>query len=94
MIPAFKDAAEELLSTSGLSAVEILAKALAKAAVSSEHLPFACTMDMISMMLHEKIMRCILLQGYSDIKERSLLTGMEGYVTLLIESDRPMYTPS
>ncbi|KMS98946.1 hypothetical protein BVRB_3g067470 [Beta vulgaris subsp. vulgaris] len=64
VIPAFKDAAEELLSTSGLSAVEILAKALAKAA------------------------------GYSDIKERSLLTGMEGYVTLLIESDRPMYTPS
>ena len=34
VIPAFKDAAEELLSTSGLSAVDILAKALAKAAVS------------------------------------------------------------
>jgi len=34
VIPAFKDAAEELLSSSSLSAVEILAKALAKAAVS------------------------------------------------------------
>lgn len=34
VIPAFKTAAEELLSTSGLSAVELLAKALAKAAVS------------------------------------------------------------
>ncbi|XP_057528268.1 DEAD-box ATP-dependent RNA helicase 7 [Amaranthus tricolor] len=64
VIPAFKDAAEELLSTSGLSAVDILAKALAKAA------------------------------GYSDIKERSLLTGMEGHVTLLLEAGRPIYTPS
>lgn len=35
VIPAFKTAAEELLNTSGLSAVELLAKALAKAAVSS-----------------------------------------------------------
>lgn len=35
MIPAFKSAAEELLNTSGLSAVELLAKALAKASVSS-----------------------------------------------------------
>ena len=32
VIPAFKSAAEELLNTSGLSAVELLAKALAKAA--------------------------------------------------------------
>ena len=35
VIPAFKSAAEELLNTSGLSAVELLAKALAKASVSS-----------------------------------------------------------
>ncbi|XP_060959155.1 DEAD-box ATP-dependent RNA helicase 7-like [Cannabis sativa] len=34
VIPAFKAAAEDLLNTSGLSAVEILSKALAKAAVS------------------------------------------------------------
>lgn len=34
MIPAFKSAAEDLLNTSGLSAVDLLAKALAKAAVS------------------------------------------------------------
>lgn len=34
VIPAFKSAAEELLNTSSLSAVELMAKALAKAAVS------------------------------------------------------------
>ncbi|XP_021765236.1 DEAD-box ATP-dependent RNA helicase 7-like [Chenopodium quinoa] len=65
VIPSFKDAAEELLSTSGLSAVEIIAKALAKAA------------------------------GYSDIKERSLLTGMEGCVTLLLEvGGKEIYNPT
>ncbi|KAH9615484.1 hypothetical protein KSS87_000959 [Heliosperma pusillum] len=64
VIPAFKKSAEELLSTSGLSAVDLLAKALAKAA------------------------------GYTDIKERSLLTGMEGYVTLLLEAGKPIYAPS
>ncbi|XP_042505928.1 DEAD-box ATP-dependent RNA helicase 7 [Macadamia integrifolia] len=36
VIPAFKSAAEELLSTSGLSPVELLAKALAKASGYSE----------------------------------------------------------
>ena len=35
VIPAFKSAAEELLNNSGLSAVELLAKALAKAVVST-----------------------------------------------------------
>ncbi|KAL9261726.1 DEAD-box ATP-dependent RNA helicase 7-like protein [Drosera capensis] len=64
VIPAFKSAAEELLKNSGLSAVEILAKALAKAS------------------------------GYSDIKERSLLTSMENHVTLLLESQRPIYAPT
>jgi hypothetical protein len=34
VIPAFKSAAEELLKNSGLSEVDLLAKALAKAAVS------------------------------------------------------------
>lgn len=34
VIPAFKSAAEELLNNSGLSVVELLAKALAKAVVS------------------------------------------------------------
>ncbi|XP_074319623.1 DEAD-box ATP-dependent RNA helicase 7-like [Silene latifolia] len=64
VIPAFKKSAEELLSTSGLSAVDLLAKALAKAA------------------------------GYKDIKERSLLTGMEGFVTVHLEAGRPIYTPT
>ncbi|KAL9237254.1 hypothetical protein vseg_011827 [Gypsophila vaccaria] len=64
VIPSFKKSAEELLSTSGLSAVDLLAKALAKAA------------------------------GYADIKERSLLTSMEGYVTVLLESGKPMYSPT
>ncbi|KAF4391242.1 hypothetical protein G4B88_016552 [Cannabis sativa] len=36
VIPAFKAAAEDLLNTSGLSAVELLSKALAKAAGYSE----------------------------------------------------------
>lgn len=40
VIPAFKSAAEELLNTSSLSAVELLAKALAKAAVSYSLSPF------------------------------------------------------
>ncbi|KAK6926332.1 DEAD/DEAH box helicase domain [Dillenia turbinata] len=63
VVPAFKSAAEELLKTSGLSAVELLAKALAKAS------------------------------GYSEIKSRSLLTGMEKYVTVLLEVGRPIYSP-
>lgn len=35
VIPIFKSAAEELMSTSGLTPVELLAKALAKTTVSS-----------------------------------------------------------
>ncbi|KAB5532386.1 hypothetical protein DKX38_019056 [Salix brachista] len=64
VIPAFKSVAEDLLNTSGLSAVELLAKALAKAT------------------------------GYTEIKSRSLLTSMENHVTLLLESGKPIYTPS
>ncbi|KAK9143650.1 hypothetical protein Syun_013050 [Stephania yunnanensis] len=64
VIPAFKSAAEELLSSSGLSAVELLAKALAKAA------------------------------GYTELKSRSLLTSMENYVTVLLETGKPIYSPS
>ncbi|KAM1029346.1 hypothetical protein ACFX13_042562 [Malus domestica] len=36
VIPAFKSVAEELLNTSGLSAVDLLSKALAKAAGYTE----------------------------------------------------------
>ncbi|KAL5746155.1 hypothetical protein ACOSP7_027301 [Xanthoceras sorbifolium] len=64
VIPAFKSAAEELLNTSGLSAVDLLAKALAKAS------------------------------GYTDIKSRSILNSLEGHVTVLLETGRPIYTPS
>ncbi|TKY51219.1 DEAD-box ATP-dependent RNA helicase 7 [Spatholobus suberectus] len=64
VVPAFKSAAEELLNSSGLSVVELLAKALAKAA------------------------------GYTEIKQRSLLTSMENYVTLLLEIGTPIFTPS
>ncbi|XP_020208765.1 DEAD-box ATP-dependent RNA helicase 7 [Cajanus cajan] len=64
VIPAFKSAAEDLLNSSGLSVVELLAKALAKAV------------------------------GYTEIKQRSLLTSMENYVTLLLEIGRPIFTPS
>ncbi|KAB5525397.1 hypothetical protein DKX38_023146 [Salix brachista] len=64
VIPAFKSAAEDLLNTSGLSAVELLAKAIAKAT------------------------------GYTEIKSRSLLTSMENHVTLLLESGKPIFSPS
>ncbi|KAI9076706.1 hypothetical protein K1719_041346 [Acacia pycnantha] len=64
IIPAFKSAAEDLLNNSGLTAVELLAKALAKTV------------------------------GYTEIKKRSLLASMENHVTLLLENDRPIYTPS
>uniref|UniRef100_A0A6N2NDJ5 DEAD-box ATP-dependent RNA helicase 7 n=1 Tax=Salix viminalis TaxID=40686 RepID=A0A6N2NDJ5_SALVM len=64
VIPAFKSAAEDLLNTSGLSAVELLAKAIAKAT------------------------------GYTEMKSRSLLTSMENHVTLLLESGKPIFSPS
>ncbi|KAJ0671468.1 putative RNA helicase [Helianthus annuus] len=32
--------------------------------------------------------------GYTEIKQRSLLTSMENYVTVLLEAGRPIYTPS
>jgi len=40
VIPAFKATAEELLNSSGLTVVELLAKALAKAVVSQYSLTF------------------------------------------------------
>ncbi|CAK8573615.1 unnamed protein product [Lathyrus sativus] len=64
VIPAFKSAAEDLLNNSGLSVVDLLSKALAKAV------------------------------GYTEIKKRSLLTSMEDYVTLLLETGRPIFTPT
>ncbi|KAF5185755.1 Dead-box atp-dependent rna helicase, partial [Thalictrum thalictroides] len=64
VIPIFKSAAEDLLSSSGLSAVDLLAKALAKAA------------------------------GYTEIKNRSLLTSMENYITVHLEAGKPCYSPS
>ncbi|KAK3022195.1 hypothetical protein RJ639_047017 [Escallonia herrerae] len=64
VIPVFKSAAEELLKTSGLSPVELIAKALARAT------------------------------GYTEVKSRSLLTSMENHVTLHLESERSIYTPS
>ncbi|KQJ91093.1 DEAD-box ATP-dependent RNA helicase 7 [Brachypodium distachyon] len=63
VIPVFRQQAEELLSSSSMSAVDLLAKALAKAV------------------------------GYTDIKKRSLLSSMENYTTLQLQTGRPMYTP-
>ncbi|CAN6466466.1 unnamed protein product [Victoria cruziana] len=62
VIPVFRTSAEELLKGSGLSAVEIVAKALAKIA------------------------------GYTEIKNRSLLTCQDDYVTMLLQAGRSMYT--
>ncbi|XXG84690.1 hypothetical protein AAC387_Pa10g2153 [Persea americana] len=64
VVPVFKSVAEQLLSSSGLPAIDLLAKALAKTA------------------------------GYTEIKNRSLLTSLENYVTLLLQAGRPIYTPS
>ncbi|KAJ8627950.1 hypothetical protein MRB53_021257 [Persea americana] len=34
------------------------------------------------------------IKGYTEIKNRSLLTSLENYVTLLLQAGRPIYTPS
>ncbi|XP_038971529.1 DEAD-box ATP-dependent RNA helicase 7-like [Phoenix dactylifera] len=64
VIPVFQSQAEQLLSSSGLSAVDLLAKALAKAA------------------------------GYTDIKQRSLLSSIENYVTLLLQAGKTIDSPA
>ncbi|CAD5187599.1 unnamed protein product [Musa acuminata subsp. malaccensis] len=64
VIPIFRSQAEQLLSSSELSAVDLLAKALAKAV------------------------------GFTDIKKRSLLSSMENYVTLLLQTGKIIYSPS
>ncbi|CAN6183018.1 unnamed protein product [Urochloa humidicola] len=63
VIPVFRQQAEQLLSSSTLSAADLLAKALAKAV------------------------------GYTDIKKRSLLSSMEDYTTLHLQTGRPMWSP-
>ncbi|KAG6426479.1 hypothetical protein SASPL_110702 [Salvia splendens] len=64
VIPVFKAAAEDLLNSSDLTPVDLLAKALANAA------------------------------GYTEIKNRSLLTSLENHVTVLLECGKPIYSPS
>ncbi|XP_062199083.1 DEAD-box ATP-dependent RNA helicase 7-like [Phragmites australis] len=63
VIPVFRQQAEQLLNSSTMSAVDLLAKALAKAV------------------------------GYTDIKKRSLLSSMEDYTTLHLQTGRPMWAP-
>ncbi|TVU08877.1 hypothetical protein EJB05_42300, partial [Eragrostis curvula] len=63
VLPVFRPQAEQLLNSSTMSAVDLLAKALAKAV------------------------------GYTDIKKRSLLSCMEGYTTLHLQTGRPMWSP-
>lgn len=36
----------------------------------------------------------MIVQGFTEIKKRSLLTSMENHVTLLFEAGKPIYTPS
>ncbi|KAG6465972.1 DEAD-box ATP-dependent RNA helicase 7-like [Zingiber officinale] len=64
VIPVFRSQAEQLLSTSGLSPVDLVAKALAKAA------------------------------GFLDIKKRSLLSSLENYVTVILQTGNTIYSPS
>lgn len=103
VIPAFKSAAEQLLNNSGLSAVELLAKALAKAVVSTtpfHFCPFKIYFLDVSRRLLSSSSLCssdmgkCYFQGYTEVKNRSLLTSMEGYVTLILEGGKPMFTPS
>eukprot|EP00267_Zea_mays_P039284 XP_008678150.1 DEAD-box ATP-dependent RNA helicase 7 isoform X1 [Zea mays] len=63
VIPIFRQQAEQLLSSSSLSAADLLVKALAKAV------------------------------GYTDIKKRSLLSFLEDYSTLHLQTGRPMWSP-
>ncbi|KAL5668237.1 hypothetical protein ACJX0J_020458, partial [Zea mays] len=63
VIPIFRQQAEQLLSSSSLSAADLLAKALAKAV------------------------------GYTDLKKRSLLSSLEDYSTLHLQTGRPMWSP-
>lgn len=34
------------------------------------------------------------VQGYTDVKKRSLLSSMENHVTVLLEAGKPIYTAS
>ncbi|CAN1265131.1 DEAD-box ATP-dependent RNA helicase 7 [Linum perenne] len=89
VIPAFKSAAEDMLNSSGLSAVDLLAKVLAKASVSynpGSHFD-----------IFEIFTRCFdstFLQGYTEIKTRSILTSMENHVTLHLDAGKPFYSHS
>ncbi|KAF3615646.1 DEAD-box ATP-dependent RNA helicase 7 [Capsicum annuum] len=92
VIPAFKAAAEELLHTSELSPAELLAKALAKAAVSISPHDLSNRGTKPGLMVDRTVL--LLFQGYSEIKSRSLLSSMENCVTLLLECGRPIFSPS
>ncbi|KAK6794349.1 hypothetical protein RDI58_007802 [Solanum bulbocastanum] len=92
VIPAFKAAAEELLHTSELSPAELLAKALAKAAVSISPRYLSDWGTKSGLMVDRTLL--LLFQGYSEIKSRSLLSSMENCVTLLLECGRPIFSPS
>ena len=86
VVPAFLAAAKELLESSGVSAEVLLAKALAKTAVS-----FLLNHFLLSQR-RECIKELFILQGFTEIKKRSLLTSMENHVTLHLEAGRPIYS--
>lgn len=101
VIPPFKTAAEEMVSSSSLSAVELLAKALAKLSVS-----YLIFLNYVIMSFHTRWLfflttiyltafwLIVFLQGYTEIKSRSLLTSMENHVTLILEAGKPIFSPS
>jgi len=92
VVPIFRPQADQLLSSSGLSAVDLLAKALAKAAVCFTC--YYCFKFRVHTFYDFIPDRLLVLQGYTDIKQRSILSSMENYVTVLLQAGKPIYTPS
>jgi ATP-dependent RNA helicase DDX21 len=88
VIPVFRQQAEQLLNSSTMSAVDFLAKALAKAVVS-----FLLYFKYFSFSAAIIINGKAVFQGYTDIKKRSLLTSLEDYTTLHLQTGRPMWSP-
>lgn len=96
VVPAFMAAAKDLLETSGVSAEVLLAKALAKTAVglSLTSFWFFVVICLKAKQSSKAFWNGGLLQGFTEIKKRSLLTSMENHVTLVLEAGRPMYSAS
>nr|KAJ0194113.1 hypothetical protein LSAT_V11C800452620 [Lactuca sativa] len=73
-----------VVKNSGLTPVELLAKALAKSIVS---------LYIFCILKFDFIFFPYFITGYTEIKHMSLLSYMENHVTLHLEAGIPVYTP-